>query len=95
MGNAHWMPHLDAGRACIHVLRYDADALEELPDATVEEALAQAHQPGVAWIDIDGARDPALVDALGDAFGLHPWSSRTPRATNTAPSWTIWETISF
>jgi len=72
MGNAPLMPPVDAGRACIRVLRYDADALEELPDATVEEALAQAHQPGVAWIDINGASDPALVDALGRAFGLHP-----------------------
>jgi len=56
----------------IRVMHYDAQRLDEIANATVDECLALAQPPGVTWIDVDGARDPAVVDALGRAFDLHP-----------------------
>ncbi len=56
----------------IAVMHYDADHVEETPEATVAEAAARSREPGVTWIDVVGVRDPQTIRALGEAFGLHP-----------------------
>jgi magnesium transporter len=72
MGSALATQHVDASSARIHVLRYDADTLQELPAATLDQAVAALAQPGIVWIDVNGARDPALIDQVGRALDLHP-----------------------
>lgn len=56
----------------IRVMAYGPEALDERDIATPEEARA-AVQPGrVAWIDVSGLGDEAILRGLGDAFEIHP-----------------------
>ncbi|HLT46182.1 MAG TPA: magnesium/cobalt transporter CorA [Rubricoccaceae bacterium] len=58
--------------ASLHVIHYDADALDEHDGVSAEEARALASGPGVTWVNLDNVRDVAAVARVGAAFGLHP-----------------------
>ncbi len=58
--------------ARLSVVHYGEDHLEEIAEATVEEAAARSRADGVTWIDVVGVRDMGTIRALGEAFGLHP-----------------------
>jgi len=51
----------------------------------VEECLALKDAPGVLWINVDGVHDAAVVQALGEAFGLHPLVQEDVLHTNQRP----------
>jgi magnesium transporter len=58
-------PHLS-------LISYSPQELEERPIADAAQAAA-ARRPGfVTWIDVQGLGDGAIVQQLGEAFGLHP-----------------------
>ncbi len=58
--------------AQLSAFRYDADRVDEHPDVTPDQARALADGPGVTWLDVAGVGDVVTVDAVGQAFGLHP-----------------------
>jgi len=56
----------------ITVIDYDLDHFLEKEVESVEECLPFHETSTVTWINIDGVHDPAVIDRLGRAFGLHP-----------------------
>src|SRR4029077_10953026 len=61
-----------AERVTITVFEYGPDSLEEKALASIEEALPRADSSKVTWINVNGLHDVALLQKLGDRFGLHP-----------------------
>lgn len=64
----------DALPTQVYEHRFNADVLEELPEATVAQArLRLAPEVGFTrWIDIRGLQTPELFDWLESDFGIHP-----------------------
>lgn len=62
--------HLERPR--IRVLNYDAHTVQELETERPTDCVRFRDAPGVAWIDVEGIHEPALVEELGGHFGLHP-----------------------
>lgn len=56
----------------ISVIDYNADSITEKELRTVEECLSYKDKRTVTWLNLDGLGDAALLDSLGQAFGLHP-----------------------
>ncbi len=62
----------DAARPRIHVVRYAKDVIEEF-DVEDAPAVAALLRPGtVAWIDVQGIGDEAVLRGLADLFRVHP-----------------------
>ncbi|NIQ97241.1 MAG: magnesium/cobalt transporter CorA [Desulfuromonadales bacterium] len=58
--------------ASLEIFSYDARGLTRTQDATLDQCLDLAEAPGVNWINVDGLHDVALVERLGQGFGIHP-----------------------
>ncbi len=58
--------------ARITVIDYDEARVVEREVARPEECFAFRDRPTVTWINVDGIHDAALMQALGEHFGLHP-----------------------
>ena len=56
----------------ISVIDYDETQLEEKEVKTCEECFPFKDRPTVTWINVDGIHDMAVVEKLGNHFGLHP-----------------------
>src|SRR5262247_601111 len=56
----------------IHVIRYNADTIEEHDPADADACLALVGAGAVTWIDVQGLADLNLLRTLGDKLGLHP-----------------------
>jgi magnesium transporter len=56
----------------VSVIDYGPDHLEERDMTRVEELAAYRDSPSVTWINVDGLHDVALVEAIGQLFGVHP-----------------------
>lgn len=57
----------------VTALRYVGEELEEreIPRERIAEELgALRAAPGVLWVDVEGLHEPAVVEDVGDAFGL-------------------------
>ena len=61
-----------AGPIRMTVIRYDEENVTEKPAESVEECLSLRDESCVMWINCDGVHDAGLVQALSEAFGLHP-----------------------
>lgn len=59
-------------RLVITLIEYDAAHYSERQIERVEELAACLNGPGKCWINIDGLEDAAMLQRLGDLFGLHP-----------------------
>jgi magnesium transporter len=55
----------------IHVIDYDEANLFESELTTVEECIPYKNKPTVTWINVDGVHNVAMLEKLGDCFGLH------------------------
>jgi magnesium transporter len=60
---------LDSG--AITLIEYDADNAILAP-LTLAQVAELPDSQAVRWINVDGVRDPKVVDVIGDKFGLHP-----------------------
>jgi magnesium transporter len=58
-------------RVRIHVIDFDEATFQEKEVPSVEACAAFKDRPTVTWINVDGVHDAALLESLGDAFGLH------------------------
>jgi magnesium transporter len=56
----------------IHVIRYDASAIEEHNPKDAAACLALVGAGAITWIDVQGLADLDLLRALGEGLGLHP-----------------------
>jgi len=56
----------------ISVLDYTESRCEERHLERIEDAFAYRETDSVSWINVDGVHDVAMIEAIGDRFGLHP-----------------------
>ena len=61
-----------ADKVEITVLDYDADGLREYHPQSVAECADLCRSDTVSWIDIAGLHDVSVIQAAGEAFGIHP-----------------------
>lgn len=54
------------------LFEYDESGGEEIELASVEEIPVHRWKRGVSWIDVEGLHDPAVIEAIGKRFDLHP-----------------------
>jgi magnesium transporter len=56
----------------VTILEYDTSHLKERSVTRPEEIRTPVLPPAITWIDVDGVHDARMVQAVGDAVGLHP-----------------------
>lgn len=56
----------------ITVIDYNLQQVEERQATTAEELAVYKGSGTVTWINVDGTGDAALIEGIGDKFGLHP-----------------------
>jgi len=61
-----------AAASVITLMGYDGENLVERRAATVDECLAARGRHAVAWVNVEGVHDVALLERLAPASGLHP-----------------------
>ncbi len=66
------VPAGDAVASSISLVEYTADDYLETRFATVEAGLAHRAQLPNLWLNVYGLTDPAVLQAIGQRFGLHP-----------------------
>jgi magnesium transporter len=59
-------------RVRIRIMDYDAERLNVVEDAGVDDAFAFRDMPNPTWVHVSGLHDPAVVEALGTHYRLHP-----------------------
>lgn len=60
-----------AGAIDVTLIDYDEQVFEERTLKTVEECVPYRSKPTATWINVDGVHDPAMIEKLGECFGLH------------------------
>jgi magnesium transporter len=60
-----------AGESRIRILDYDEHGVREKNKAAPDECIPFRDTDSVTWIDIEGLQDIALLDRLGECYGLH------------------------
>jgi magnesium transporter len=61
-----------AEEARVTLLRYESDRFEERAVTAGEIVRPPPDQPGVSWYHVAGIHDVAILERLGEVFGLHP-----------------------
>lgn len=61
-----------AERPMLHAFSYGPDGLEELEIRSAADARQLQGKRAVTWINVDGLGDAAIIQQLGEVFGLHP-----------------------
>jgi len=56
----------------ITVIRYDENFFDEKELSSAADLREEKDKPGKLWINIDGLQDVALLENVGNLFGLHP-----------------------
>lgn len=56
----------------LSLITYTTGLFFEKADCSLEECLASREAEGIRWINVDGLSDPALLERLMEAFGIHP-----------------------
>ena len=66
-------PHADAQPSRLSFMRYGG-GLPQSEDAPTDLATLRGlvGGPGILWLDVEGLADSALLEAVGELFGLHP-----------------------
>ena len=67
--------HTNTSRArqvTVTIVDYDASHLDERTATRPAEIPAPTTPPTVTWIDVDGIHDAGMLQAIGDAIGIHP-----------------------
>ncbi len=61
-----------AETAKVTLIDYDGENLEEKSIQSTRELEACPNRPTVSWIRVDGIHETAILEQLGNIFGLHP-----------------------
>ncbi|MFN9871566.1 MAG: magnesium/cobalt transporter CorA [Cyanobacteriota bacterium] len=73
--------------ASLHLIDFDTDSLHEVEDASLSQCLHHLPSPTVTWVNVSGVHDVQLIEALGEAFGLHPMTREDIANTSQRPKW--------
>lgn len=69
----------------IDLIDYNEEALNELPDATLDQCADLAKAPTVTWINLSGIHDLEMIESLGKRFNLHSLTLEDLVNTNQRP----------
>ncbi len=61
-----------AGPPILSVIDYDEQEYTERTGVDMDACLASLRTPSMTWINVAGLNDPAMIEELGQALGLHP-----------------------
>jgi len=61
-----------ARQVSVTVVNYDGSRLDEQIRARPEDFQSLILRPTVTWINVDGVYDTGVIQAIGDAVGIHP-----------------------
>lgn len=56
----------------LSLTRYNKDMLEEKKMESPCECITEKDFKGVCWVNVCGIHDPAIIEQIGNNFGLHP-----------------------
>ncbi|MBN2564775.1 MAG: magnesium/cobalt transporter CorA [Candidatus Eisenbacteria bacterium] len=56
----------------IDVIDYDGQRIQEIEAKSVDECLPFKDTPTVTWMNVTGLHDIAVVETLGNRYGIHP-----------------------
>lgn len=59
-------------KAKITIIDYDEAQFEEKEAKTIEECFPFKDKPTTTWINIEGLHELAIIEKIGEHFGLHP-----------------------
>ena len=74
-----------AEKSKITVIRYDENLFEKKEVSSAADLRGEKDKPGKVWINIDGLQDVALLESVGNLFGLHPLILEDILNTNQRP----------
>ena len=69
----------------IRLIDYDAESIVEKTLASIDEAFPYVTEPPVTWVNIDGLHDAAVIEAVGDKFGVHRLALEDVMSTSQRP----------
>jgi magnesium transporter len=84
-GTIEFAGYHKADRVTVSVIDYDAKNLTEKDEASLEDCLRFRDTPQVSWINVNGLHDTALIEKLGEHYGLHPLVLEDIVHTNQRP----------
>jgi magnesium transporter len=58
-------------KVSVTLIDYDEQSFEERPLRTAEECVPYREKPTTTWINVDGVHDTAVLERIGECFGLH------------------------
>ncbi|MGB7301619.1 MAG: magnesium/cobalt transporter CorA [Burkholderiaceae bacterium] len=61
----------DAGPAVLNTILYDSNSFSEQIDSNIDAIEALDRTEKTLWVDVSGLADTALIERLGETFGLH------------------------
>lgn len=70
----------------INLIEYDAENINQVQNASIEQCLESKNKQNVSWIDIIGIHDPKIIKTFGDSFDLHPLHQSNIMNTELRPS---------
>ncbi len=59
------------GKIDVTLIDYDEQTFEEKTVKSVEECIPYTSKPTTTWVNVDGVHDAAMIEKLGDCFGIH------------------------
>lgn len=60
------------GKTAITLLDYDEQHFQEMEVKAAEDCAAFKDKPTVTWVNVEGIHEVAVLEKLGEGFGLHP-----------------------
>lgn len=59
------------GRARLHAWDFGVEHLEEIPDLSPDQIPLLMARPSTTWVNVDGVHEEAVLQAVGEACGIH------------------------
>jgi magnesium transporter len=79
----------------ISIIDYAPDRVDEKAHATIDECAALKDKPSVTWINVNGIHNVSVMEAIGNAFNLHPLLLEDVMHTGQRPKIDDYETHLF
>ena len=70
-GELVYVGEAKSAKVSIHVMDFTLDTLQEIALSDLSKCAEFGKPDSVSWIDVDGIHDPAVIEAFGQAFGIH------------------------
>jgi magnesium transporter len=61
----------EVGKVDVTLIDYDEQSFEERPVQSVDECVVYKAKSTATWINVDGVHNPAMLEKIGECFGLH------------------------